>query len=202
MVTKKEPRVEWVTISLLVSVGVVCLVGGFVLASTFFLPLNISSRGNQGSAILGNTVYGGGSSSTGFTVAQAPGPTCSTLTKATTTSNSTAYMLAWMKGSNTSSCPGPSSPEFYEVLTFISANQTVSPHTKLTLTDNFTVTMGQGASPTYYSSTLETICVIDNSAGSSTVTSTCTLQANVDTGVSSTSPQPVIDSIQVTVTGD
>jgi hypothetical protein len=167
------------------AVAIVATIGGFAVAA-LYQPLTMSYNGNQGSATASNTIYGAGgsTSSQNFLVDNSAPGTCT----ASTPSGSTTETI-WMAGASAAHC---AAGDYYVELTFVSPTETAS----TSYTDTFTVTLGLGASATYYSSSQSLTCTQGLTAA------TCTAHVNIDTGVANSAVQPVVDSVEVTITGN
>ncbi len=188
-----KPLLKRRTVYAATLVGMLVVISGFTFAAGLFGGFTSTTvHGNQSSITAGTTIYGNGVTDTLFwnpTTAYTCGSTSSATSGTTTT-----VVTAWLSGSPTA-CG--SALDYIMQITFTSNNTLTAGKT---YTDTFVVSseFGTASTPTttFTTSSAAIGCTTQSSTGN-----TCQVVLNIDTGVALNAAQPVVDGIDVTVTG-
>ena len=169
-------------------VSMLIIASGFVLASGIpwgGLTSN-TIRGNQQVINGADTIYSPGLTSEMFLTQTGPG-SCSTSVPISGTAD---VNTGWMAGGSGATCSA-SSTDYYLQLTFNSGTSLAAS----TYQDTFVVSSEFGASTsTFTTSDVNVTCTLSASGQ-------CSVTLNIDTGVLSSASQPVVESIEVTISG-
>ncbi len=189
-----KPLLKRRTVYAATLVGMLIVISGFTFAAGLFGGFTSTTvHGNQSSITAGTTIYGNGVTNTLFwnpTSAY----TCGSQSTAAPTGGTTTTVTTWLNGAPTG-CG--TSLDYLMQITFTS-NSTLTAG-KL-YTDTFVVSseFGTATTPT---TTFTTDSATIGCTPQATTGTTCQVVINIDTGVPLTQAQPVVDGIDVTVTG-
>ena len=179
-------------------VGMLVVISGFTFASGLFggfAGTGGQINGNQATITGHGTIYANGVSSSSFTdlITTTTGTSCNAQTDsyAPTTTPTTYIVNAWVGGNN-SACTRTTVPDYVMQLNFTSTNLTAGS----TLTDQFVITAEFGSATHYSTNTTTITCKL------TTTETYCQANINIDTGVPNTELQPLVQGIQVTITGN
>lgn len=169
-------------------VAILAMVGGFALAGASFLGFTSTSvNGNQGVINVGNTIYSlGVNGSELITGAGGVGGACTAPSSSATAHE--VFVTAWFRGG-----PGActTTPDYIYQLNFTSANPVVGTSP---FSDKFVISSEFGTAITYTTDSVTVVCTL-------TTETFCQADINIDTGVATTSPQPAVEAVDITVSG-
>jgi len=168
-------------------VAILAMVAGFALASTAFLPFTSTTvNGNQGAISTANTIYSPGISGSWFTTGTAPSGSCESTAPSTTT-NTLSTANAWVAG-GAGACA--THDDYVYQLNFTSANTlSAGPYT-----DTFTISSEFGGAASFTTESVSVVCTLSGA-------DQCQADINIDSGVQTTSAQPLVGPIDVSVSG-
>lgn len=191
-----KPLLKRRTVYAATLVGMLVVISGFTFASGLFGGFTGTGgqiNGNQATITGHGTIYAGGVSSSSYTdqITTSTGTSCNAQSPSSSGTGPSTYVVTAWVGGNNSACTRTTVPDYVMQLNFTSSAQT----TGTTLTDQFVITAEFG-SATHYSTNTTTIkCQLTSPE------TICAADINIDTGVPNTELQPLVQGIQVTITG-
>ncbi len=188
-----KPLLKRRTVYAATLVGMLVVISGFTFATGLFGGFTGTNgtvvNGNQATITTSTTIYGAGLSGSMFwTAAGGSGGACPSTAPSGTATN--PIYTAWVSGGS-GACNNV--VDYILQLNFTSSYLASGGPT---FTDHFTISSMFGGAGTYTTSGVSISCSPTLGA-----TSTCTAVINIDSGIASSSPQPNLGGLEVTVTG-